>query len=162
MSHPHEHNGPMPQRAYTRGMSASARGTRACPGKRVRQKAGLNRSLRDAAFGEFARQLAYKAEWYGRTLVKVDQFYPSSKICSGCGHRLEALPLSVRHWRCSACGAEHDRDENAARNIEREGLRLLEHPEESGGVRAFGGEGACPVAVSARIAQAPSPGREPG
>ena len=83
MSHPHEHNGPMPQRAYTRGMSASARGTRACPGKRVRQKAGLNRSLLDAAFGEFARQLAYKAEWYGRTLLQVGRFYPSSKTCSG-------------------------------------------------------------------------------
>ena len=54
MSHPHEHNGPMPQRAYTRGMSANARGTRACPGKRIRQKAGLNRSLRDAAFGAAA------------------------------------------------------------------------------------------------------------
>ena len=67
----------------TRGMSASARGTRACPGKRVRQKAGLNRSLLDAAFGEFARQLAYKAEWYGRTLVQVGRFYPSSKTCSG-------------------------------------------------------------------------------
>jgi putative transposase len=84
-------------------MSASARGTRACPGKRVRQKAG-------------------------RTLVQVGRFYPSSKTCSGCGHRLEELPLAVRHWRCPACGAEHDRDENAARNIEREGLRLLEHP----------------------------------
>ena len=126
----------------------------------ARQCKGSKR--RAATQQRIARQLAYKAEWYGRTLVKVDQFYPSSKICSGCGHRLEELPLSVRHWRCPACGAEHDRDENAARNIEREGLRLLEHPEESGGVRAFGGEGACPVAVSARIAQAPSLGREPG
>jgi len=118
--------------------------------------------LLDAAFGEFARELAYKAEWYGRTLVQVGRFYPSSKTCSGCGHRREELPLAVRHWGWPACSAEHDRGENAARNIEREGLRWLEHPEESGGVRAFGGEGACPVAVSARIAQAPSSGREPG
>ena len=136
----------------SRGMSASARGPRACPGKRVRQKAGLNRSLLDASFGEFARQLAYKAEWYGRTLVQVDRFYPSSKTCSGCGHRLESLPLAVRQWRCPACGADHDRDHNAARNIEHEGLRQVRHPEDTGEVRAFGGEGAFPVAVSARIA----------
>ena len=143
-------------------IAASARGMRTCLGKRERQKAGLNRSILDAAFGEFARQPVYKAEWYGSTLVKVDRFYPSSKTCSSCGHPLERLPLAVRQWRCPACGAEHDRDENAARNIEREGLRVLEHPQESGSVRAFGGEGACPVAVSARIAQTPSPGREPG
>jgi len=147
---------------HKRGMSASARGTPDRPGKRVRQKAGLNRSLLDAAFGAFARQLEYKAAWYGRTLIKVDRFYPSSKTCSACGLRRDELRLDVRHWRCPKCGAEHDRDHNAACNIEREGLRQLQHPEDTGEVRAFGGEGACPVAVSARIAQAPSLGREPG
>jgi putative transposase len=137
-------------------MGASAKGTREAPGCRVRQKAGLNRSLRDAAFGEIRRQLAYKAAWYGRTLVTVDRFYPSSKTCSTCGHRLEALPLDQRSWACPQCGTVHDRDVNAALNIERQGLAQLIHPEDTGGVRAFGGEGACPMPVSARIVQSPN------
>ena len=63
-------------------MGASARGNRENPGRQVKQKAGLNRSLRDATFGELVRQLEYKANWYGKTLIKVDRFYPSSKTCS--------------------------------------------------------------------------------
>jgi len=90
-------------------MSASAKGKRDCPGKQVRQKAGLNRAILDASFGEFARRLAYKAEWYGRTLVKIDRLYPSSKTCSGCdncntrrtpGKCAPLAPRGLAPWPC--------------------------------------------------------------
>lgn len=74
-------------------------------------------AIADSGWGEFFRQLAYKCEWYGRTLVKIDRFYPSSKRCSQCGHIVESMPLSVRAWTCPECGTCHDRDINAARNI---------------------------------------------
>lgn len=77
----------------------------------------LARSIAGASWGEIIRQLKYKAEWYGRRLIKVDRFFPSSKRCSACGHVKEAMPLSVRRWQCEECGTEHDRDENAANNI---------------------------------------------
>ena len=94
----------------------------------------LSRSMLDAAFGEFTRQLTYKAAWYGKQLVKVDRYFPSSKLCSACGHKLQELKLSVRSWRCPECGALHDRDENAAINIETEGLRILREPESAAGM----------------------------
>ena len=94
----------------------------------------LSRSMLDAAFGEFTRQLTYKAAWYGKQLVKIDRYFPSSKLCSACGHKLQELKLSVRSWRCPECGALHDRDENAAINIETEGLRILREPGNSAGV----------------------------
>jgi len=80
-------------------------------------KRGLARSLANVGLGEFARQLRYKALWRGVTLLECGRFEPSSKTCSGCGHQLAELPLSVRVWTCPACGAEHDRDVNAAINI---------------------------------------------
>jgi len=80
-------------------------------------KRGLARSLSNVGLGEFARQLRYKALWRGVTLLECGRFDPSSKTCSGCGHRLAELPLAVRAWVCPACGAEHDRDVNAAINI---------------------------------------------
>jgi putative transposase len=80
-------------------------------------KAGLSRSVLDAGFGEFRRQLEYKAGRYGRTLTVIDRWYPSSKTCSACGHLLASLGLSTRHWTCPSCGARHDRDINAAKNI---------------------------------------------
>ena len=80
-------------------------------------KRGLARSLANVGLGEFARQLRYKALWRGVTLLECGRFEPSSKTCSGCGHRLEELPLAVRAWGCPECGAEHDRDVNAAINI---------------------------------------------
>ena len=93
----------------------------------------LAKAVSDASFGEFARLLEYKCAERGRTLVKVGRFYPSSKTCSGCGHRLDALPLSVRSWDCPACGAHHDRDVNAARNILAEGKRILSNTEGTAG-----------------------------
>lgn len=99
------------------GMTSSARGTVDKPGRNVRAKAGLNRSILDAALGEFRRQLAYKTERAGTTLVVIDRWYPSSKTCSACGHLLSNLKLAVRHWTCPHCGTRHDRDHNAAKNI---------------------------------------------
>ena len=93
----------------------------------------LAKAVADASFGEFARLLEYKCAERGRTLVRVDRFYPSSKTCSACGHRLDALPLSVRSWDCPACGAHHDRDVNAARNILTEGKRILSNTEGTAG-----------------------------
>ena len=74
-------------------------------------------SIADASWFEFIRQLQYKAEWYGRTLVKIDRFYPSSKRCNDCGHILDKLPLDKRSWTCPLCNIRHDRDINAAKNI---------------------------------------------
>jgi putative transposase len=77
----------------------------------------LARAISDAGWGEFRRQLEYKAERAGRTLVVIDRWYPSSKTCSVCGHLLAELSLSTRHWTCPACRTRHDRDINAAKNI---------------------------------------------
>jgi putative transposase len=81
----------------------------------------LSRALSDAAMGQFARLLEYKCDRYGKTLAKVDRFFPSSKRCHDCGHIVDRLPLSIRAWACPECGAVHDRDENAALNILTEG-----------------------------------------
>lgn len=100
------------------GMTSSARGTRDRPGRRVRQKAGLNRSVLDVAPGELRRQLAYKTCWYGSTLAVVDRFYPSSKTCSACGAVKPKLSLAERVFTCGACMAPPiDRDVNAAISI---------------------------------------------
>jgi putative transposase len=86
---------------------------------------GLAGALSDASFGEFKRQLEYKAKWCGRTVVKVDRWFPSSKRCSDCGCVVSKLPLNIRSWVCVSCGVMHDRDVNAAKNILAAGLAVL-------------------------------------
>lgn len=77
----------------------------------------LARTIADMSFFEFRRQLEYKAKQRGGLVVVADRWYPSSKLCSGCGYKLETLPLSVREWSCPVCQARHDRDVNAAINL---------------------------------------------
>jgi putative transposase len=77
----------------------------------------LARAISGCGWGEFRRQLEYKCQRYGRCLVVIDRWYPSSKTCSACGHLLAELSLSTRQWICPSCGARHDRDVNAAKNI---------------------------------------------
>jgi len=89
----------------------------------------LAKSISDAGWAEFVRQLEYKAHWYGRTLIGIDRWYPSSKRCSDCGHTVSKLPLSVREWVCPECGTTHDRDINAARNVLAAGLAVSAHGE---------------------------------
>ncbi len=84
----------------------------------------LAKAISDVGWSEFVRQLEYKAAWYGRHLVKIDKWYPSSKRCFDCGHILDSLTLDVRSWACPECGVVHDRDINAAKNILAVGLTV--------------------------------------
>ena len=84
----------------------------------------LAKSIADVSWSEFVRQLGYKADWYRREIIKIDTWYPSSQVCSNCGHKDGKKALSVREWTCSVCGTHHERDINAAINILNEGLRL--------------------------------------
>jgi putative transposase len=84
----------------------------------------LAQAVSDVGWGELVRQLTYKAAWYGRALVAVDKWYPSSKRCSDCGHVLSSLSLDTRRWTCPECGSVHDRDVNAAKNVLAAGLAV--------------------------------------
>lgn len=84
----------------------------------------LAKAISDVGWGEFVRQLEYKCQWYGRTLIKIDRFFPSSKTCHDCKHVVDSLSLDIREWVCPKCGVVHDRDTNAARNILTEGLSV--------------------------------------
>src|SRR2546421_4480295 len=92
--------------------------------KNMVQNHTLAKAISDVGWSEFVRQLEYKAKWYGRMLVKIDKFYPSSKRCCACGHILESLTLAIRFWTCAECGAVHDRDINAAKNVLAAGLAV--------------------------------------
>ena len=85
----------------------------------------LAKAIADVSWGEIERQLTYKSELYGRELVKIDKFYPSSKRCSNCGFVLKKLNLSTRKWICPECSVSHDRDKNAAKNILQAGHAVL-------------------------------------
>jgi putative transposase len=104
------------------GMTRSAKGTVERPGRNVRRKAGVNRSILDIGFAVLRAMFAYKALLYGRELRVVDRFQPSSKLCSGCGYAKAKLALSERTYHCGRCGLVLDRDVNAARNILAAGL----------------------------------------
>lgn len=84
----------------------------------------LASSISDASWGELIRQLDYKCRWYGRELIKIDRWFPSSKRCGNCGHIVDKMPLNIREWECPSCGANHDRDINASKNILAAGLAV--------------------------------------
>ena len=92
--------------------------------KNMLQNHSLAKAIADVGWGELVRQLEYKAAWYGRTMVKINRWYPSSKTCSSCGYTLASLDLDEREWTCPQCDTHHDRDINAATAVLSEGLRI--------------------------------------
>ena len=84
----------------------------------------LARAISDASWAQFRTMLEYKADWYGREVIAIDRFYPSSKTCSACGMLKDSMPLNIRDWTCPDCGETHDRDVNAAKNILAAGLAV--------------------------------------
>ena len=93
--------------------------------KGLLKNSNLAKHITDASWRRFISYLEYKAKLYGRKLIKVSPFYPSSKLCSKCGYKNENLKLSDRKWKCPNCGEEHDRDYNATLNLLKEGLKIL-------------------------------------
>ena len=84
----------------------------------------LAKSISDVSWSKFVTKLQYKADWYGRKIIKVDKWFPSSQICSECGHKDGKKSLEIREWTCPVCHAHHDRDINASKNILAEGLQI--------------------------------------
>ena len=98
-------------------------------------------AILDSGWSELIRQLNYKCRWYGRNLVAIDRWFPSSKRCSSCGHIVDKMPLNIREWTCPKCGCNHDRDVNASKNILAAGLAVsvcgaTVRPEQSKSVKA--------------------------
>jgi putative transposase len=85
----------------------------------------LAKHIADANWGEIVRQLKYKADWYGREIIEIDRFFPSSKRCSNCGYINQELKLDMREWQCKECSTNHDRDINASINIRTAGAAGL-------------------------------------
>lgn len=102
--------------------------------KNMIKNRNLSKSIADAGWGELTRQTMYKANWAGRTYVAIDQWFPSSKRCSCCGHIIDKLPLSIREWDCPKCLTKHDRDTNAGINIKRAGCSLIAFGENVSGI----------------------------
>ena len=92
--------------------------------KGMMQNHRLAKSVADVSLAELVRMVKYKASWYGRTVLQVDRWFPSSKTCSECGYIKQDLKLSDREWICPRCGVKHDRDLNASKNIKKQGLTL--------------------------------------
>lgn len=86
----------------------------------------LAKAIQDASFGTLVSILKYKATWHNRQIIEIGRFYPSSKICHCCGHKMNYMGLKIRNWICPSCKTYHDRDINAAINIKDEGLRILD------------------------------------
>ncbi|GIE98996.1 RNA-guided endonuclease InsQ/TnpB family protein [Paractinoplanes rishiriensis] len=122
----------------------------------ARYQRRLAQASSDCGWGEFRRQLEYKAEHAGRTLVVVDRWLPSSKTCSACGHLLAAVSLGTSHWTCPGCGTRHDRDHNAAKNIIAAGRAVARTPGNACGadVRRQG-----PALSQSAVKQEPQPAK---
>ncbi len=103
----------------------------------------LAQAISDVSWGEIKRQLRYKTLWYGKQLVEISQWEPTSKRCSACSHRLAALPLSARQWVCPVCGAVHDRDVNASQNVLAAGLAVIASGDGGRPVASSGVVGVC-------------------
>ena len=114
----------------------------------------LSKHIVDASWGNFVTLLQYKCDWYGKQLIKVNRFFPSSKCCSECGWINQELKLSDRVWTCNSCGVVHDRDWNASKNILKEGLKNIS----AGTVDYKGGEEIRPTSLAHSMKpEAPSP-----
>uniref|UniRef100_UPI0011DD6DB5 RNA-guided endonuclease TnpB family protein n=1 Tax=Caldalkalibacillus mannanilyticus TaxID=1418 RepID=UPI0011DD6DB5 len=85
----------------------------------------LAKSISDVSWSAFVTKLEYKAKWYGKTILKISRWFPSSQICSHCGHQDGKKSLEIRDWTCPVCYEHHDRDINASKNILAEGLKTL-------------------------------------
>ena len=110
--------------------------------KNMIQNHHLARSIANASWGEFLRQLKYKQEWRGGKFITIDRFFPSSKTCSKCHFIMKVFPLSIREWKCPRCETKHDRDINAAK-------MLLQQAGERLGVE--GGDGSPSVRSGVRV-----------
>ena len=97
----------------------------------------LAKHISDASWSSFIQKLEYKAAKVGKHLIKIDQWYPSSKTCSNCNYKIEKLDLQIRKWSCPKCDIEHDRDINASLNIKNKGIEILKA--EGMSVSAVGG-----------------------
>ncbi|WP_204103376.1 MULTISPECIES: RNA-guided endonuclease TnpB family protein, partial [Spirulina sp. CCY15215] len=86
----------------------------------------LAKAISDVGWGKFVNFLDYKLAKEGKVLIEIDRWFPSSKTCSECGHKMDKMPLDVREWTCPECGTTHDRDENASKTIRAEGIRQIQ------------------------------------
>ena len=105
----------------------------------------LAKAIQDASFGTLVCMLKYKAKWHNRKIIEIGRFYPSSKLCHCCGHRIQQLGLKVRNWTCPNCGTNLDRDINAAINIMNEGLRILDNQGTVGNTETLDSYSSMPV-----------------